>query len=159
MDRNLPRKVEKFLNVCHVSTPGWFVLLAKKFMKQFSDMLSLATANLKETIILGGLNVNYLKSNDHHEIKNIMSLHGFKQTVKTATRITKDSSTLIDIISTNNPTVIKETHVIPMAFSDHDMVGCVRKLNFTKFNPKQIKCRNFKNDSKEALCDSLQNSD
>ena len=75
------------------------------------------------------LNVNYHTKEDNTEIKSIISINGFKQTVKEATRITENTATFIDIIITNNSSVIVCTKTVPIAFSDHDLIGCVRKLH------------------------------
>ena len=48
-------------------------------------MLSIATAEGKEVIILGDVNVNYLHKNDNKEFKETMILYGFQQMVKQAT--------------------------------------------------------------------------
>ena len=78
--------------------PGSSVYLPNDFNKTFNDMLLNGTKENKEIIILGDFNADYLKPNDNKEIKGIFQLFGFKQLIKTATRITKESSTLIDLI-------------------------------------------------------------
>lgn len=35
--------------------------------------------------------------------------------------------------------------VIPAGLSDHGLIGCARKLNNVKFNPRILMCRNFAN--------------
>ena len=100
-------------------------------------MLSIATAERKEVIILGDVNVNYLCKNDNKEFKDIMALYGFQQMVNQATRICESTETLIDIISTNNPESMKCTKVVPCSFSDHDLICCVRKLNHTFSHPEK----------------------
>ena len=51
-------------------------------------------------ILLGDVNVNYLNSNDNVEIKRALLINGFNQVVTKPTRITIESSALIDIIET-----------------------------------------------------------
>jgi hypothetical protein len=84
-----------------------------------------------------------------------LSLHGFKQIIKKPTRTTTTSQSLIDIIATNNPETIKTANVIPLSIGDHDMVGCVRKMNAMKFKPKIIVCRNYTNYDLRVLNDTL----
>ena len=91
------------------------------------------------------MNVNYLNSNDHKDVKSIIKLFGFEQIIAKPTRITQSTSSLIDIIATNKPATIKTTDVIPTSVSDHDMVGCVRKVNNFKFNSRTIKCQIYLN--------------
>ena len=118
--------------------------LPNDFNELFEESLSLYCAESKEVILLGDLNVNYLNDKDNKKIKSIIHSHGFYQIIKKPTRITAESKTLIDIIATNNPASISASDVIATSLSDHDMVGCVRKLHNLKFSPKTIKCRDYK---------------
>ena len=81
----------------------------------------------KDIICLGDFNVNYLKSKNNKEFKDIFTLYGFTQLIKNATRITELSSTLIDLITPNNPSSIAATIVYATSLSDHDMVGCIAR--------------------------------
>mgnify|MGYP002803411981 CR=1 FL=1 len=93
--------------------------------------------------ILGDFNVNYLKGNENKDFKALFPLYGFTQLMKQATRISKDTSTLIDIILSNNPTTIGKSGVFMNCLSDHEMVGCIRKLHQARFAAKVIMCRNY----------------
>ena len=44
----------------------------------------------KEVILLGDMNVNYLKPNENKEFKSMFYLNGFTQLIIKPTRITKD---------------------------------------------------------------------
>ena len=44
------------------------------------------------------MNVNYLIENDHEVIKEIFTDNGFKQILNTPTRVTDQTSSLIDLI-------------------------------------------------------------
>ena len=103
--------------------------LFKNFNTLLNDTLNVISFKHKECIILGDTNINYLDKNNHNDIKDIFTLNGYKQLVTKATRITEKSKTLIDAIFTNKPENISKTDTIPTSLSDHDMVGCVRKLN------------------------------
>ncbi|CAB4038162.1 Hypothetical predicted protein, partial [Paramuricea clavata] len=150
-----PYKTKSFLICSMYRPPDTSSYTHANFKNLFAGMLDLATANLKVVIVMGDLNVNYHRNEDNTEIKSIISVNGFKQIVKEATRTTENTATLIDIIITNNPSVIACTKVVPIAFSDHDLIGCVRKQHHLKYVPKVINCRNTKNYSKELMCDEL----
>ena len=90
------------------------------FIELLSDMLLNATINIKEEVLTGDLNVNYLKGNEHYEIKAVIASAGLKQLLEKPTRIDGETKTLIDIFATNNPCVIKDTNVILTSISDHD---------------------------------------
>ena len=51
----------------------------------------------------GDINVNYLKEKtDNEVIKSLLTLYRFRQLLKKGTRITTETSTLIDVIMSNN---------------------------------------------------------
>ena len=104
---------------------------------------------------MGDLNCDYLKRNDHLEIKHTFSVNGYSQLIKKPTRITATTVTLIDVIQSTHPGNITESNVIPTDLSDHDMVGCVRKLHNMKSKPKLIKCRNYAKYTAEAINNDL----
>ena len=97
--------------------PGTSMYLTADFNATFNEMLLKCSNENKEVIVLGDFNVNYLNNN----IKSIFRLYGYKQIVKRATCVTNDSSTLIDLIFTNNTTSISKCDVFPTCISDHDI--------------------------------------
>ena len=99
----------------------------------------------KETIILGDFNINYNEPSDKSNFKSAINQFGFKQMVNKSTRVTNTSSTLIDLIMTNNPSTLSHVNAIATSLSDHDMVACIRKLNTQRYEPKTIKARNYSN--------------
>ena len=66
--------------------------------------------------------------------------------IKKATRITRESSTLIDLIATNNPSTISKYGV-----------GCTRKLHHVKYSPKVIICRNYSAYDPNAMNEDFKN--
>ena len=81
----------------------------------------------KAQIILGDLNCNYLSDrNNMHlsQLKQLSSTYQFQQLINEPTRITPNSSTLIDIILSNEPSRILKSGVVHMGLSDHSMVLC-----------------------------------
>ena len=120
--------------------------------------LKTATKSNNEIIIMGDLNINYLDKTNHADIKTLLTLWGLTQTITQPTRTNENSSTLIDVILTNRQNnLLSQTYVVPISFSDHDMICCVRKLNWQKFKSKQINCRDYKNYSKERFYEELNN--
>ena len=72
-----------------------------------------------------------------------------------ATRTTKESSTLIDIVFPNNPVSIVTTEVIPLSISDHDMIACSIKVNYKIFKQKTVYVRKYTNYDNNALCNEF----
>ena len=129
--------------------------LCVNFNCKFESMLWTVSAENKECILLGDINCNYLVSSDHKEIKSILTYFGLKQLISSPTRITRESKTLIDVICSNVPHNIFSVKVIPAGLSDHELIGCARKLNNVKFNPRIITCRNFANYDPKLFCKEL----
>ena len=88
-----------------------------------------------------------------------MSLNGFVQTIKSPTRITPHSETLIDLIFSNKPETLNSNNVLPCSLSDHDAIYCSRKMHNNKKPSETIFCRDYKNYTAESLKDDLKNTD
>ena len=129
--------------------------LCVNFNCKFESMLSSASAENKECILTGDINCNYLVSSDHKEIKSILAYFGLKQLITSPTRITRESKTLIDVICSNEPHNISSVKVIPAGLSDHELIGCARKLNNVKFKPRIITCRNFAKYDPKLFCEDV----
>ena len=143
-----------------------------------------------EVYILGDFNIDLLFKgncilNKTHKIKNhfkdflpkikkyneFCSIYGLKQLINCPTRITCNTSTLIDQFSINSQDHISLSGVINTAISDQNMIYCTTKILKTKYNKnKELTFRSLRNYSvdiyKQALervsfpnCDKLHNTD
>ena len=65
--------------------------------------------------------------------------------IKSATRITKETATLIDIIACSHGDCVAKASVYSNAVSDHELTGIIRKMNCKRFVPRRIFTRNYKN--------------
>ena len=59
------------------------------------------------------------------------------------TRITKDSSPLIDIIATTQEQTLLKHITYESLLTDHELVGVIKKRNCRKLLPRKIRTRNF----------------
>ena len=73
--------------------------------------------------------------------------------------MTKDSSTLIDIIATSHEQNILKTMTYANSISDHDLVGMIMKKNNRKFKPRTIYTRNFAKYNEANYKENLRNLD
>ena len=89
------------------------------------------------------------------QIKTILTSFGLKQLITSPTRILCESKMLIDVICSNEPHNIYSVKVIPAGLSDHEHIGCARKLNNVKFNPQIITCQNFATYDPKLFCKEL----
>ena len=87
-----------------------------------------------DILVLGDFNIDLLKP--HSSWDSTITLLGLTQLVKSHTRITQTSATLIDHIYTNNPDVITEVSVPDLSISDHCPISCPRSIKLPKCEPK-----------------------
>ena len=120
----------------------------KNFLKSLSDVFNKLSYKDKKTILMGYISCDYLKDNDHREIKNLFVSYGYKQLIENATRIIETSETLIDVILTNSPETIRNYDTILSSNSDHDIIAIIRK----KFRTS----KDFKISPKNNLLSQLQ---
>ena len=105
----------------------------------------------KEVILLGDTNSDFAKkasnrSNDMiaMHLRRIYNLLSFTELIEEPTRVTCETATLIDHIATTCPFNISKSGILKLALSDHYMVYCIRKLNWSiSKNHKSLKTQNM----------------
>ena len=145
------------------------------FVKVLSSKLDLLSPEKNDIFILGDLNINTLcngmnlfDKNSNHFNENITLSPLFKQyrelcvsfsmkqIISSPTRITSNSSSLIDHVLTNASNMISSSGVIDIGISDHQMIYCTRKLVRSRFDiHKNIRCRSFENYDATSFVDIL----
>ena len=129
-----------------------------------------------EIYVLGDFNINLLfrdkyvlnKSNEIKKLdKNLLpeikrykefcSMYGLSQLIDCPTRITSNTSTLIDHILTNTQENISQSDVTDTAISDHSSIYCTRNTPKAKYNRhKKITFRSLKNYSRDVYKGTLE---
>ena len=115
----------------------------------------------QEVYILGDLNINLLYKEKRlpHGIKaykEFCALHNLTQIINSPTRITKNTSTLLDHILTNATEKVSQFGVLEIGLSDHQIIFCTRKTKKLKTNTNTfIKIRSLKNYTKEIFLEKL----
>ena len=131
--------------------------VSKKFNFFLLKTLQSIDSDKRESIIISDMNVNYLIENDHEVIKDIFTDNGFKQILNAPTRVTDQTSSLIDLIFVNNNQNISYKAVIPIGLKDHDLIACVRKVNNVKYESETIRYRDYKNYDVNVINNELLN--
>ena len=90
-------------------------------------------------------------------MKALFSIYGFKQLIKKRTRVTENSSTIIDVILTNSPKNIIHTDLITTNLSDHEMIGAIRKKFKHNYQLRKVHSRNYTNYNKENVENHIKN--
>ena len=113
----------------------------------------------KEPILTRDFNINYQKVDDNGELKSIFMLFQLKQIIKTATRVTDKTESLIELVFANVAFNITMNDVYALSFSDHNLIGFNHKQNRVKSAPKTICCCNYRQYDHNKLKDDLKNAD
>ena len=94
----------------------------------------------KELIIIGDFNISYLSNVINIYVKRAFNNLGL---FKTATTITEDSFTSVDLIFTNKAANVTNVSSFSLSFIDHDMIDCMRKiwLCYLAHQNSQIICK------------------
>lgn len=107
------------------------------------------------TYIIGDINIDMLSySSDSTNLRSILIQNNFYQLVKSHTRITENSQTLIDVIITNCAKMNSQTEVISNGIADHGLIYTIRKKckSDTIIDQKKVlKLRSFTDIDSEAL--------
>ena len=85
-------------------------------------------------------------------------MHGLKQIMKKATRVTKQTSTLIDIIATTHKHNVAKQITEACSLSDHNLTGVIIKKNCQHFNSRKIYTRNHAKYNEANFKDDLKNA-
>lgn len=105
-----------------------------------------ALALAKNIIITGDLNCNLLTtSTESDALKDFMVTLNLSQTISSPTRITNKSESLIDILLTNNPDLVKRSDVLEISIRDHFLIYCILNLKVPRSKPQEITTRSYKN--------------
>ena len=125
----------------------------------FNSLMDDVTLLSLETILFGDFNIDLLKPK--LKWKQNYTVHGLEQLIDKPTRITEDTSTLIDHIYTNTKRSIIEICSPCCSYSDHNPV-CVTwhksRAKIPKIGHKTIQYRCFKNFKESDFLADLANS-
>ena len=115
-------------------------------MDRFEQFFENVLNEGKEIILLGDFNKDLLNPNAHREWLVLTESLGLSQLVTQPTRVTTNTSTLIDHIYCSHEDNLSKLSVCKIGISDHFAVVCNRKLNSSYKNNsnKSITYRSFK---------------
>ena len=130
-----------------------------EFSGKLSVMLSNASADEKEIVVLGDFNCDYspdINSKELNDLKFVTEMHRLQQMICLPTRVTPHSKTIIDLFYTSKPELYENNcGVIQTSVSDHFMIFAVRKCKPVKRKHKCIIYRNYKQLAENMFLDDL----
>ena len=149
-----PKNSKIFLTGVMYRHPNETVQWNEIFDNQFDKVLACE----KEIYLMGDFNRDLLQVNIKKTWLEYMESFGLEQIVKSPTRITDHSETLIDHIYCNNLSNVLSTKVPILGLSDHFPVFVTRKLNSSpvlKKSHHSISYRSFKNFNEAEFINDL----
>ena len=150
-------KTNSILFGCYYRPPESSKCFSSDLDQLILEQLETVNRLNKEVIIIGDFNISYLSNATNLNVKIAFNNLGLIQIIKTATRITENSSISIDQIFTNKVANVTNASSFRLSFSDHDMIGCVRKINTIKYDPRTIECLDYKHYNHSDLCNDIKN--
>ena len=107
---------------------------------------NLEISHRHDIIMIGDLNVDLTKgSTNKTKLTTFMKSNKLEQLITKSTRITEQTSTLIDHIWCNNSTLYAHRGVIETGLSDHSLIFCCRKCQKLSKAKKMIEIRSRRN--------------
>ena len=93
------------------------------YWSKLDTMLETVIGTDMNVIITGDINVNMLNIEQSPHLNHLLIKHNLTNLVTEPTRITPTTSTLLDVVLTNNISIIQNTVVHPPICSDHSVVS------------------------------------
>ncbi|PFX22993.1 Multidrug resistance-associated protein 4 [Stylophora pistillata] len=126
--------------------------------RELYEIVSWISLQRQFFIIMGDLNLNKLRPGEKEGkiLCNLEEAFGLQCLTKKPTKITENSSTLLDVILTNQPQVFREGGVYNAEISDHHMVYASLKERAVQHKTGILKVRNYKNLDEEKFKEDLE---
>ena len=128
--------------------------LAASFLYLADTFKNICLRN-KPVFILGDMNDDlFVKGNNLSKIIRNLNL---KQVINKPTRITVNSSTLLDVAITNKIGMIVDSDVIPSPIADHEIISIIINIRKPKQEPETRTYRSRRNYNQSTFCNLLLN--
>ena len=139
---------------------------AADFVEEFDSLMESVAGSNRDWIILGDFNIDILQPSAlSKSYLNVISSHNFQQVIQIPTRVTNNSSSLLDHISTNiHSSKIKNSGIIESSITDHFPVFVDLVVN-SKKHPTSFEYRKLSDIEKnqkrfrEFVCEHIDNLD
>jgi len=90
------------------------------FLRSLESAIQKVQARNKRLILCGVWNINFMQDGVRlHDVQKLRLLHNLVSTVRSPTRVTKDTVSLIDVIITNKDRIGELATVMDLGYSDH----------------------------------------
>ena len=107
-------------------------------------------------IIIGDLNCDLLSEKPESKALNdFCTMFNLSQMISKPTRVTRDSSSLLDVILTTNPHQVIQTTILQNSISDHFTISALLRLKAPKPHRSRILTRTYKNYDSEKFSEDI----
>ena len=133
-----------------------------RFLDAFSTLQADLSSLKKNSYIMGDLNYDLLKFEQHEKTKVLLEDsfgNGFLELISIPTRISNTSATLIDHLYTNTMSNCYDTSVIISDISDHFPICHIISDKQKEIRPKYVQVQNFNENDILAFKNDLSNVD
>ena len=137
-----PKFISPFIYICLYRPPS----ATKDFFSKLDDTLGKMPDNV-EVVLMGDLNCNFVKEKSSSETRSLQALneiYQFVQLIDIPTRITNNTSSIIDVLECTKPEIFTEHGVITLSISDHYMIFGILSGKKLSKNLKSITYRSYK---------------
>ena len=135
-----------------------------KTVNHFNDidaLFSIIEAEEKESIYLGDTDCDILDltNNDTKNLKRLLTEFNLARLIKSPTRTTATSKTIIDHLITNRSEAVSKSGVQACGISDHDVVFMTKHMRLPNVRtlPRLLNVRNYKKFNLNAFRQNMSN--
>ena len=122
-----------------------------EFFGHFRQMLERVWMKHRNVMIVGDFNCDFSRregdiilSTCGKRLHNLLIQFEYSVANNQSTRVTKDTSTLIDLVITSKAELIKHTMTLELGISDHKLVNACLMTKIKRPPPKIVKARSYK---------------
>ena len=137
-------------------------LIKSIWRPELQNILETATMNSESVFCLGNFNCDMLDLNrppkDGRDLLDIMDIFDFENLTHEATRVTKTSESLLDLIITNSKSRVLQAGVVNPQISDHALVYAILRASAPTSRSQKIHFRNLKNFNIDNFCSDLKDA-
>ena len=112
----------------------------------------------KDIFIIGDLNCDLLSEKPESKgkaLNDFCTMFNLSQMISKPTRVTRDSSSLLDVILTTNPHQVIQTTILENSISDHFTISALLRLKAPKPHRSRILIRTSKNYDSEKFSEDI----
>jgi hypothetical protein len=90
------------------------------FLSSLESVIQKVQMRKKWLLLCGDWNINFTKeSKKLREVQELLTLHNLVNTVRSPTRVTKNTASLMDVVITNKESISDIATVTDLGYSDH----------------------------------------